>query len=120
MPAAEGHPVRVLIADDEPSVLNIVAITLRKNGFRVLGARCAEEVLEWYTRIDLAPQLQIIDVGLLEGSAVVLECIGRSDIPTIYTSGSLALAPDLPASNCFLQKPFTPAELLATVQRMLA
>ena len=55
-------PSRVLIVDDEPSILATMAPLLRSRGYEVSTAMSAKACLESVERVD--PDLIILDLGL--------------------------------------------------------
>lgn len=117
----------ILVVDDEKPILEIAAVTLREQGYRVLTAVDAEEArLRWQQnsgRIDLL----LTDVRLPGEPGVELARQLRSkrtDLNVLYISGYGELheqartAFDRTAG--FLQKPFTPETLLQAVRQTLA
>ena len=117
----------ILVADDESHILHIVSLKLRNAGFRVLTARDGEEAL------DLAraehPDLLITDYHMPQLSGLELchrlkDDPATRDIPAIMlTARGYHLEPhDTDNSGILrlLSKPFSPRNLLATVNEILA
>jgi CheY-like chemotaxis protein len=116
----------ILVADDESHILHVVSLKLRNAGFRVLTARDGQEAL------DLAgvehPDLLITDYHMPQLSGLELCQRLKSDpatrsIPAIMlTARGYHLEPhDTEQSGILrmLSKPFSPRQLLATVNEIL-
>jgi two-component system alkaline phosphatase synthesis response regulator PhoP len=56
----EGRPMRILIADDEPDILEIISYNLGKEGYEIHTAKDGNEAIEKAKQID--PDLIILDV----------------------------------------------------------
>ena len=118
---------RVLVADDEIHIVHVVAIKLRNNSYDVISAENGAEAFERaceekpdiivtdyqmpvMTGLELCGQLRALDVG--------------RDIPTIMlTARGFDIEPAQMAEAgivAVLAKPFSPRELLAKVNEMLA
>jgi DNA-binding response OmpR family regulator len=115
----------ILVADDESHILNVVSLKLRNAGFRVLTATDGQEALE--VALLERPDLLITDyhMPLLSGLELCQrlrqECAA---IPAIMlTARGYNLEPEDTARSGILRmvsKPFSPRQLLATVQEVLA
>jgi CheY-like chemotaxis protein len=110
-----GQGRTVLVIDDEPSVLGLVAAVLEVDGYAVLQAADAREALllagEGATQIDVV----IADVGVVRpGLAEGLRAL-QPGARLLYASGSGDAAG---ACTPFLGKPFTARALLDTVRRL--
>ena len=116
----------ILVADDESHILHVVSLKLRNAGFRVLTARDGQEAL------DLAsvehPDLIITDYHMPQLSGLELcqrlrENPATAGIPTIMlTARGYSLEPSDTEQNGILRmicKPFSPRQLLTTVNEML-
>jgi CheY-like chemotaxis protein len=107
----------VLVVDDQDFVRDVVRIALEGAGYRVLEARSpsvAIELAQAETDIDLL----LADVVLPEMDAFELATRIAMAVPTVrvlYTSGYT----DAREEGDFIQKPFTPAELVAKVESVL-
>ncbi|HUR93706.1 MAG TPA: response regulator [Gemmatimonadales bacterium] len=120
------RPVVVVIADDEDVVRSAVAQQVAALGYRTLEARDGAEALHLAHLAWPHLQLVITDVmmptidGLEVGRRLKTDCPG---LPVLYMSGYPrgdvfnrdGLGPDAP----FLQKPFTPEALQATVRSLV-
>jgi CheY-like chemotaxis protein len=116
----------ILVADDESHILSVVSLKLRNAGYRVVTARDGREALE--AAQHERPDLIITDYHMPELSGIEL-CRAlkahesTSNIPAIMlTARGYSLEPhDTEASGilCMLSKPFSPRQLLATVNEVL-
>jgi len=117
----------VLIADDETHILNILSMKLHNNGFNVLAAEDGAEALRLATTS--LPDLIITDYQMPRLSGLELCSRLYSDpatrqIPVILlTARGFSIAETQTTSpniRCVMGKPFSPREVLARVQEMLA
>ncbi|CAN5399919.1 N/A [soil metagenome] len=117
---------KILVADDESHILNVVSLKLRNAGFTVVTARDGQEAL------DLAqsehPDLLITDYHMPQLSGIELcqklkQDPATANIPAIMlTARGYHLEPaDTEQSGILrmLSKPFSPRQLLATVEEVL-
>lgn len=117
----------VLIADDETHILNVLSMKLKKGGFNVLLAEDGAEALN-LTRAEL-PDLIITDYQMPHMSGLELSSRLNSDpatqnIPVVLLTArgfSIAETQTIsPNIRCAMSKPFSPREILARVQELLA
>ena len=122
----EGHGHEtLLIAEDEPSVRNMVASALRHDGYHLLLAGSAEEALALADAHDGPIDLLLTDAMMPGKSGVELANLmtaRRPGIPVIimsgYTEETLAVR-GLNDPIALLQKPFTPRELRRRIRAVL-
>lgn len=118
---------KVLVADDEAHILHVVSMKLRNAGFEVITAMDGEEALE----LCLAekPDLIITDFQMpffsgLEVCQRLRAEESTRDIPAIMlTARGFDIEPtDMVAAKiaAVLAKPFSPREVLAKVNELLA
>ena len=116
----------ILVADDESHILNVVSLKLRNAGFRVLTAHDGQEALE--AAQQERPDLIITDYHMPQLSGLELCRRLKQDasmpaIPVIMlTARGYHLEPqDTEQSGILrmLSKPFSPRQLLATVNEVL-
>jgi DNA-binding response OmpR family regulator len=120
-----GEAKRVLVADDESHILNVVSLKLRNAGFEVICAHDGTEALR--LALESSPALLITDFHMpgLSGLEVCqkLREQGRA-VPTIMLSarGYHLTGEELENSGIseMVSKPFSPRQLLATVEQVLA
>jgi len=117
---------KILVADDESHILHVVSLKLRNAGYQVVTARDGQEAF------DLAnaehPDLLITDYHMPQLSGLEL-CqklkadASTANIPAIMlTARGYHLEPSDTTQNGILRmlsKPFSPRQLLATVQEVL-
>jgi CheY-like chemotaxis protein len=125
--ATQEAPTRtILVADDETHILHVVSMKLRNAGYRVVTARDGQEALDLATAD--RPDLLITDYHMPQLSGLELcqrlqQDPGTARIPTIMlTARGYSLEPADTASSgirCMLSKPFSPRQLLATVNDLL-
>lgn len=118
---------RILIADDDPQVLQILATVLQGAGHQVLQAADGEAALALYQQ--QKPGIAILDVMMPRkaGQAVCVKI--KREFPHaqvlllsgIYTDAAfIAEAPGKFQNDGFLAKPFTPETLKAALAPLLA
>lgn len=116
----------ILVADDESHILHVVSMKLRNAGYRVVTARDGREALEMAQHEK--PDLIITDYHMPELSGLELcqrlkQEQATAGIPAIMlTARGYSLEPqDTEKSGvlCMLSKPFSPRQLLATVNDLL-
>ncbi len=117
---------KVLVADDEIHIVYVVAIKLRNNGYEVItagnGAQAFELVCEEKPDI-IVTDFQMPVMTGLELVEKLRQCDETKDIPVIMlTARDFAIEEeqkkDLQISE-FLSKPFSPKELLRSIQDIL-
>ena len=117
----------ILVADDESHILNVVSLKLTNAGYIVFTAVDGQEALELATA--QRPDLLITDYHMPQLSGLELcqrlrQNPATAGIPTIMlTARGYNLEPsdtEQNGINRMLSKPFSPRQLLATVNEMLA
>jgi two-component system, OmpR family, alkaline phosphatase synthesis response regulator PhoP len=121
-----GHGRTILVADDESHILHVVSLKLRNAGYRVITAKDGQEALEIATAE--LPDLIITDYHMPQLSGLELCQRLKADpttrhIPAVMlTARGYHLEPhDTEQSGIarMLSKPFSPRQLLSTVQELL-
>lgn len=117
---------KIVVADDEPDILRLIQFTLEKHGFQVIPADNGKSAVEYALRE--LPDLVILDVMMpvLDGysaCATIKEQAETKDIPVLILSAKtqqteITRGMDSGAQG-YLNKPFTPKELLAQVTEIL-
>ena len=117
---------KVLVADDEIHIIHVVAIKLRNNGYEVISASNGAEAYELACREK--PDIVVTDYQMpLMTGIELIEKMRKEDstrgIPVILlTARSFAVTQEMQESlgvSCCLSKPFSPKELLKTIQDIL-
>jgi two-component system KDP operon response regulator KdpE len=114
---------RVLVIDDDPSLLRAMRVGLRAGGHEVVTAANGEQGI---TQTALAnPDVIVLDMGLpdLDGLEVCERIRQWSDIPIIVLSASgaenLKVAALNGGANDYVTKPFSMAELEARIRAVI-
>ena len=116
----------VLIADDDPDILSLVAFRLERAGYEVIQASNGEDALRLAS--ERKPDLAILDVMMPKLTGYdVTEQIRRNEetsgIPVILLTARVQEA-DVErgfaaGADDYIKKPFSPQELRARVQAIL-
>jgi len=116
---------KILIVDDEPDLLKVTLLRLKKTGYNVFGGVDGQEALELARQI--IPDLIILDVYLpvIKGDDVA-QILKRDDrlkyIPIILisaTTRSLNERARESGADAYLTKPFEPEQLIGMVKNIL-
>ena len=117
---------KVLIADDEIHIIHVVAIKLRNNGYEVIAANNGAEAYE--LACSEHPDIVVTDYQMPFVTGIeLIEKLRKNEatmhIPTILlTARSFAITQEMRDSlgvqEC-LSKPFSPKELLKTIEDIL-
>lgn len=117
---------KILVAEDERKILNLLQLYLEKNNYQVITAQNGIEALEKIKKFD--PDLLVLDIVMPEmnGHEVckkVRKDKKYKDIPIIYLSSltekqSIVSSLELGGDD-YLTKPFDPNELIARINAIL-
>lgn len=114
----------ILVVDDEPSVVEVVSLYLRREGYAVRSAGDGRLALEAIA--EKAPSLIVLDLMLpkVDGMEILRQVRQRSaDVPVIMLTArgqetDRIYGLELGADD-YVVKPFSPAELVARVKAVL-
>lgn len=113
----------ILIVDDEPGIIRLIAMYLEREGFQTMSARTGAEALELVT--NHAPALVVLDIMLpdVDGWEVCKEIRRTTDVPIIMLTAregdeDKIVGLELGADD-YVTKPFVPRELVARVKAIL-
>jgi len=115
--------MRILIADDEDDIRNLIKISLEENGYTVLTAKNGKEAWDIFQTEEV--HLAILDVMMpvMDGFNVLRKIREQSTLPVIFLT---ARADDIDkvlglglGADDYLAKPFSVAELVARVGAQL-
>jgi DNA-binding response OmpR family regulator len=123
----------VLLIEDDADMRRLLALALRRDGYRVFEASNGDDALDWLGpgvlegEVERIPDVIVSDVRLPYFSGFeILEClkVAAPRIPVILITGfpdesTHRLAAQLHA-ECVIEKPFELDELRAAVRRTLA
>lgn len=113
----------ILVVDDDPEIVNAIAITLEREGWQVRRAYDGLQALE--ACLDPAVKLILIDVMMprLDGLSALLRIRERRNLPVIVLSAKSEdtdkiLGLSMGADD-YVTKPYNPQELIARVRSQL-
>ena len=115
--------MRILVADDEPHIRELVRLYLSKEGYDVDFASNGPEALE--KAIGLKPDLVVLDLMMpkLDGFEVTKGIRQESSVPilmlTVRKEDAVKVAGLELGADDYLTKPFNPKELVARVKAIL-
>jgi len=125
-PTADARPATVLVVEDEAAVAKLLARLLRREGHTVLQAGDGIEALEIFGEHPQGIDLIITDVVMphLGGPDMVGALRDRGFSPRVlfasgYANRTEGSQDELPADAAFIQKPYSPHELLQRVRGLL-
>lgn len=113
----------ILIADDDPHILDVVYFALEHAGMNVRIARNGAEALKLFQQI--APDLMVLDIAMpeMDGLAVCRQIRKSSEIPILFLTShdseiDRVLGLELGGDD-YVTKPFSPRELVARIRAIL-
>ena len=115
--------MKALVVDDDRVLADLVAFTLRREGFQVILAYDGKAAVQQWQAFQ--PDLVVLDVNLprLDGFAVCQHIRAESTIPIIMLTvredeDDIVHGLQLGADD-YIQKPFSPRQLVARIQAVL-
>jgi two-component system cell cycle sensor histidine kinase/response regulator CckA len=121
MVCAVRKPATILIADDDPVMLQVTSMILHRSGYKVLTAEDGEAALKTFEEAKQTIQLVISDVVMpgMKGLQLVRSIRNLSEsTATLLMSGTRPIASD--ADVATIEKPFTVEAFVAKVKDLLA
>jgi DNA-binding response OmpR family regulator len=124
---SEGARKLVLVADDDPDILDLVTFRLDRAGYEVVQARDGQEALD--AALERTPDLCVLDVMMprLDGYEVTRRLREESATKAVPIILLTARAQEADVQRGFesgatdyVKKPFSPQELRARVEALLA
>jgi signal transduction histidine kinase/CheY-like chemotaxis protein len=120
-------PARILVVEDDRSVREFIALSLREDGHTVFEAADGLEALRSMDGMTAPADLVVTDVIMPRMGGVELATRMRGELPGLpflfisgYADRAARLLSELPAHSSFLAKPFGPGELRSQVIEILA
>lgn len=119
-----GEPITLLVADDEPLLLQLVQRVLALDGYAVLEAADGDVALQQLDAATVAGVVLDVTMPPDGGEAILGRMLAlRPDLCVVLTSGA-APPPSLremlrKQNGVYLAKPFSPQALLAAVRTAL-
>ena len=119
---AQGHRQKILFADDDPEIREVLRILLEGEGYETVEAASGEEVLRL---LDETVDLVILDVLMpaMNGYLVCAEIRRRSAVPVLFLTAKTRDADKTQGFDAggddYLVKPFSYQELINRVKAML-
>lgn len=117
--------IKLLLADDEPDIIEFLKYNLEQEGFEVLTASNGMEAID---KLVLHPDLIILDVmmPLLDGFEAcrkIRATLGYENIPVIFLTAKSSEADEIKGlelgASDYIQKPVSPKKLIARVKSNL-
>lgn len=115
--------MKALVVDDDRVLADVVAFTLRREGFEVIRAFDGESALKRWA--DEQPDLIVLDVNLpkMDGFAVCRQIRQKANTPIILLTvreeeDDIVHGLELGADD-YITKPFSPRQLIARAQAVL-
>ena len=115
---------RVLVVDDDPSIVRLVSSKLEMSGYRVMTAASGVEALDRIAQYGL-PHLAIVDLNMpeMDGFAFCRAVQQYADLPVILLTAvdqeDVVIQGIEHFAEDYVTKPFSPRELIARVGRVL-
>lgn len=120
--AEDSERLKVLIADDDADLLDILEFSLQREGFEVVSARDGRQALACVATDQ--PDLAVLDVSMpeVDGFEVCRRLRLESSIPIIMLTArgedeDIVLGLELGADD-YVTKPYSPRELVARVRAL--
>lgn len=120
---AKMKNIKVLLAEDESGIADILIAYLVKEGFDVIHAREGKEALSLF--YSEAPSFVILDIRMpfMDGWQVLAQIRRESDVPVMMLTALDADVDKIQAlrtgADDYIVKPFNPAEVVARVHVIL-
>jgi len=119
-----SKPVKVLVVDDEPNIVDVVSMALRHQGFEVASAASGAEAIASVS--SFRPDLMVLDVMLpdMEGFDVARRLAAdRVGLPIVFLTARDASEDKIrgltTGGDDYVTKPFSLEELIARIRAIL-
>jgi two-component system response regulator AtoC len=118
-----GNKRRILVADDDTSIRQLIKTFLAEEGYEVLEASSGEEILERLAEAK-PPELVLMDLRMPEGSGIEILQKLKTDhagvgaiLMTAYGTANTAIQAIQMGAYDYVTKPFELADVVLTIQR---
>jgi two-component system OmpR family response regulator len=122
--ATSAEPVRVLVVDDEPNIVDVISMALRFEGFSVESAGSGADAIAAVAASK--PQVMVLDVMLpdIDGFEVARRLAGaRAGVPILFLTARDATEDIVHGltlgGDDYMTKPFSLEELVARIRTIL-
>lgn len=118
-----SNKLKILVVEDEETISNFIATTLKANDYNVIMARTGKEALSMIP--SHCPDVILLDLGLpdIDGIDILQQIREWSNIPVIVVSARTEEADKVKAldmgADDYIAKPFGTSELLARIRTAL-
>ncbi len=126
--ASDTRATKVVVVEDDPEMINLVKLILKKEGFDVTGAMGGREGLEAIHKT--TPSLVLLDLMMPDIDGWEVYQAMKADenlknIPVIIITAKAqsidkVLGLHIAKVDDYITKPFSPGELITSVRRVLA
>jgi two-component system, cell cycle response regulator CpdR len=116
-----GERTAVLVVDDEPTLLDTVALALRRSGYEVLAAANGTEALQIATTEHFGLLVTDLVMPDIDGVSLAQQLQQmHPGLPVLFITGYAGgdLIERLPADANVLRKPFRALDLVTSVARL--
>jgi two-component system OmpR family response regulator len=119
-----SEPLRVLVVDDEPNIVDVISMALRYEGFEVRGAASGGEAIDAVS--EFRPHLLVLDIMLpdMEGFDVARRLSDSgAGVPILFLTARDATEDKVRGltmgGDDYVTKPFSLEELVARIRTIL-
>lgn len=113
--------IKILVADDEPNITEVLQLYLEQEGFTVFTAADGQSALT--IEAEQRPDLLLLDVMLPQHTGWEICASIKRKVPVIFLTAKSAEADKLTGfslgADDYITKPFSPREVLARVKAVL-
>lgn len=117
---------RILLVDDSPTILNLLGLVFREQGYEVLQARDGQEALEKLERERVDIIITDVNMPRMDGFALISAVRAQpelANLPIVVLTTESDTRDRLHGlkrgADLYLTKPLGPAELVAQVRALL-
>ncbi len=121
-----NKPLKVLVVDDEPDIVEILSYNLTKENFEVSKATNGYEAVSFALKIQ--PDLIIMDVRMpemngIEACRLIKQNEHMKDIPVLFLTADsdeyISLSANEAGGDHFVTKPIRPAILMGMIKELI-